>query len=288
METRVLLVVWMAFVSLGAQALGAETVYFVDRFAGEVLTRLDSDGTADPLGPIGFEVGVLALSPTGALVGVDDDDRLIALDRTTGAGTLVGTLGLPASVEALDLGFDDLGGLWALTRDAASASALWRVDLASGAASPATALADAVSVIAWRDGALWGAVVDRLVLIDSVTGAVTPMRVLPPGNVIDGAGATFDRDGRFVYFRSFNFAPPPIEMVAFDLDSGDSELLFGVSALTPISGLAALAPRGAASIPTLGGVGITLLVALLGGAAMRVLRGHEPRIRARGGRYSQR
>ena len=77
-------------------------VYAADGKAGVPgnLYEIDpTDGTATPIGPIGYAITGMAMSPTGVLFATEStrrgalgDSRLIRIDTTSGAGTPVGLL----------------------------------------------------------------------------------------------------------------------------------------------------------------------------------------------------
>lgn len=192
-----------------------------------LLYRLDlGTGEATRLGPIGYvDVEGLAMNRDGALYAVSDAglpsegiqgganrDSLLLLDRTTGAATRVGPLGLSdAGVgdNALDYGlaFTCNGRLW-LSAD--TTGQLWEVDVDTGAARevgnmdvPITGLA------AWGD-LLFGISVYpdmQLYLIDTNTAQVQARGPLSlPFDFYD-AGLDFDETGGL--WATIDYLSPP-------------------------------------------------------------------------------
>ena len=84
----------------------------------DLYTVNTATGATTSLGPIGFAVTGLAVDPTtGTLYGStsmqspSNPGSIIAINKTTGAGTLVGSIGMPGE-EVADLTFDAAGTLY--------------------------------------------------------------------------------------------------------------------------------------------------------------------------------
>lgn len=119
-----------------------------------ILTQFSFDIPFDPpdplpwgvdtaIGDIGFEVSAIDFDPvSGVLYGVDVvNDQLLRIDTFSGAGDVVGALGVDVSpIENIyvDMTFDGAGRLWLLARLAGAAPAspsLLQVDVGTGAAT---------------------------------------------------------------------------------------------------------------------------------------------------------
>ena len=176
------------------------------------LYRLDmATGQATAVGPIGFtDVEGLAFSSGGTLYGVADagtgepnssiTDVLIRIDTTTGAGTLVGQLGLqglgPSGNLDYGLAFTADGRLW-LSSD--STNQLWEVSPAGAVTRLVGPTGRAISGLAARGNELYGVSVDAtpsLYRIDTGSGAASLIGALNVGGVVADAGLDFDAAGQ--------------------------------------------------------------------------------------------
>jgi hypothetical protein len=99
-----------------------------------------ADGSETVIGPIGFALTGLAFHPgTGVLYGVTSNNSaanprsLITVNTTTGAGTLVGALGIASPVA--DCGFTNAGVLYGYR---ANTGTLYTINLLTGAATQAS------------------------------------------------------------------------------------------------------------------------------------------------------
>jgi len=100
-------------------------------------------GVDTAIGDIGFEVSAIDFDPvSGVLYGVDVvNDQLLSIDTFSGAGDVVGALGVdvsPIQNTYVDMTFDGTGRLWLLARLAGAAlesSSLLQVDVGTGAAT---------------------------------------------------------------------------------------------------------------------------------------------------------
>ena len=97
-------------------------------------------GATTSIGPIGFAVTGLAVDPiSGTLYGSTSSlspispHSIITINTTTGAGTLVGSVGLDDE-EVADLTFDAAGNLFGWTE--MYTDDLVRIDTATGTATP--------------------------------------------------------------------------------------------------------------------------------------------------------
>lgn len=177
-----------------------------------ILYRVDlANGQATAVGPIGFaDVEGLALAADGTLYGVADagtgeanasiTDLLIRINTATGAGTLVGPLGLqgqgPSGNLDYGLAFTADGRLW-LSSDVTQQ--LWEVAPATGAARLVGTTGRSISGLAARANELFGVSVDAapsLYRIDPVTAAAVLVGPLNVGGVVADAGLDFDAAGQ--------------------------------------------------------------------------------------------
>lgn len=161
-------------------------------------------GEAIAVGPVGFvDVEGLSFSPDGVLYGVDDaTNRLITLNLATGAGSLVGNLGLPDTTitQPSDFGmsFDCEGVLW-LSSD--QTESLYTVDPETGAASivgASGALGVSITGLATSGDVLYGLGAEGaegLYRIDKSTGAATAVGALGAGLSFNDGGLAFDPSG---------------------------------------------------------------------------------------------
>jgi Ca2+-binding RTX toxin-like protein len=156
-------------------------------------------GATTTLGPIGYAVTGLAVDPnTGILYGStsmfspSDPGSLITINKTTGAGTLVGSIGIQDE-EVADLTFDASGTLYGWTE--MFTDDLVTIDTATGTATPVgnsgiytfgSGLADVGGTLFYTGDGVTGA----LRTVDKVTGLTTEVATLfgAPGNT-DGIAA---------------------------------------------------------------------------------------------------
>jgi hypothetical protein len=202
----------VAIVIGAAGRAGAGVLYAADGENGNPATKLY---TLDPatgavistVGPIGFAVAALAFSPvTGVLYG-DTPPRgtstrqLISINPVTGAGTLIGALGV-----AVDgLAFDRDGTLYGWS-GRVSDSSLYKINVATGAAtlvgtSGTTDLGAALAIGPTGTMVLASAGASgALRTVNKSTGQVTPVATLngapiPTGSIkslaFDGSGTLF-------------------------------------------------------------------------------------------------
>ena len=159
-------------------------LWSVDSLPGsDELVRIDLGILSQTVGDTGFdELQALAVDRNGNYFAVDNTTGfLISIDQATGFGTAVAQLVGYTNIRALDFDPNDL--LWAVGDNALSQPTLFRINTATGAVTQAVALAPALNVssIAFDSlGNLYGldAGNDELVLIDRVTGLVTPVTTL--------------------------------------------------------------------------------------------------------------
>lgn len=214
------------------------------------LWRIDlGTGAATLVGAIGYvDVEGLAWSPDGILYAVADagqacagvcpggTDVLLQINPQTGAGSLVGPLGL-SQLGDLDYGLAATcdGRLWASSD---TLGTLWEINRFGGGNRVAGALGAPVSgLAAWGD-ALYGiSVADDLALyrIDVDTG--TPTRLGPLGlpSPFYDAGLAFDADGLLWATIDYFSPPPPNDLLPEALRRND------IALVDPETGAASLA-----------------------------------------------
>jgi hypothetical protein len=206
-------VVWsvLALGLLAAQAGRAEAdvLYAADGQNGNPATNLyilDSGTGAvlQTVGPIGFAVTGMAFSPdTGVLYGVtapkgSNTRELITINPGTGAGTVVGALGVTMD----DISFDRNGTLYGWS-GRTSGSSLYTINLATGAATlvgPSGLLDVGVGFAINGSGTPYLAdagASGALRTVDLTTGAVTTVATLSGAPFDNGAisAFAFDSDG---------------------------------------------------------------------------------------------
>jgi len=128
---------------------------------------------------------------TGKLFGVSDiNDELVAIDTATGAGTVVGSLGI--SFEDSGLAFDGSGNLLLATPDN-----FYSVDPGTGAATLIGSLGQGVTGLSSQGGTVYGLGgnnSDNLVTINTRTGTAISVGDLINVSLDDG-GVDFDPIG---------------------------------------------------------------------------------------------
>jgi hypothetical protein len=172
----------------GAKAEAESILFGVDIFEDQLITIDSATGMGSTVGPLGFELvrGLDYDSSTDTLFGISSTvdleappdaepipDDLIVIDRTTGAATMIGSLGF-FSVRALayDSSSDTLYGADTLTDQ------LITVDRDTGAAAAVGPLGfEFVRGLAYDSSTdtLFGVdtITDKLIVIDRITGAGT-------------------------------------------------------------------------------------------------------------------
>jgi hypothetical protein len=181
--------------------VGFNTLYRIDMATGQTTA----------IGPIGFtDVEGLALASDGTLYGVADagsgeptssiTDLLIRINTTTGAGSLVGQLGLQGQGSSgnLDYGlaFTADGRLW-LSSDVSNQ--LWEVFPGTGGTRLVGSTGRTISGLAARGNELYGVSVETgpsLYRIDTATATATLIGPLNVGGVVADAGLDFDLAGQ--------------------------------------------------------------------------------------------
>jgi hypothetical protein len=257
------------------------------------LYRIDlANGQTTSIGPIGFnDVEGLAIAPNGTLYGVADSsigpgsatsDFLVRIDTTTGAGTLVGPLGLQGqgNNNNLDYGLAATadGRLW-MSSDVTGQ--LWEVSTFNGAVRIVGNTGHSISGLAARGSELYGVSVDaqpslyRISFDDATTELVGPLNV---GGVVADAGMDFDAQGQLWAVLD----PEPASegasrVVRINPNTGAGTVVAGSSVATVgMEGLAVARPGGGGG--TQGGVPIQVpgpnaaLLLLLAFATLAVAR----------------
>jgi hypothetical protein len=120
---------------LAHAALASAELEFYTIVSGE-LNRVDLvSHMAVPVGPVNHEVVAIAFTPDSRLFGIAvDSDSLIEIDLATGAGSIVGPLGVDVDTRVQDLAADDEGDLWMLDQET-GVLLLYRIDPRTGAAT---------------------------------------------------------------------------------------------------------------------------------------------------------
>ena len=243
--------------------------------ASSTLWRIDlATGAATLVGPTGYvDVEGLAFTPDGTLYAVADagqdcagvcpggTDLLLRLDPATGAGSLVGPLGLSGD---LDYGLAATcdGRLW-LSSD--TSNRLWEVNRFGGGNREVAVIGAPVSGLAAWGQELYGISVapdHALYRIDVDTGAATRIGALGLPSAFFDAGLDFDGDGRLWATIDYFSPPPPNDLppadmrrndlALVDLDSGHASL--GATITGAGSGLSTVQMEGLAIAPP-GGCG---------------------------------
>ena len=95
-----------------------------------------SNASTTPIGPINALIRDIAIDNNGLMYGVDSDaDTLVAIDKTSGAAQVIGSLGIDA-VFGQGLDFDAETGVLYLASMALDQSTMYTVDPATGATTP--------------------------------------------------------------------------------------------------------------------------------------------------------
>jgi hypothetical protein len=139
-------------------------------------------------------VEALAIHPrTGVLYGVDDvTNQLLTINPQTGAGTVVGPLGV--AITDMGLSFNGGGNLFMSTDVPANA---FRLNTMTGGATVLGPQGQFVTGLTWRCGVLFGLGGDQannLVTLNQTTGSATVVGPLMTVGVDDG-GLDFDQNG---------------------------------------------------------------------------------------------
>jgi hypothetical protein len=235
-----------------ASTAGGENLYRVRLATGEL----------ELVGPTGFEIVALALSPSQGLVAVEQSgDQLLSLDRATGQATVVGPVGVDVLAEGTDLSFDGQGQLWMLAN-----RRLYRVDTTTGAATPALETEVPGIGLAWVGSQLYTAD-DRLYLVDPVTGDA---QSLGPGSPIlyTIALGAYRRD--VLLSLTVVLAGPWgfYHLETIHTGTGDRQVMFEMSNVAGI----AVQQSQTTPVPALGRYGATLLVLLTAASGILYLR----------------
>ncbi len=174
-----------------------------------------SSGFRVLVGDTGLEPATraLVLGPDGTLYGENDGD-LVTIDTSTGAATVVGSMG---GGGATDMAFDSEGNLWML---AGNPSRLWSVDTATGAATLEGSLGQELWGLAGDcSGDLYAIGLspteDQLYLVD--TDAVSASVVGPLGAAVGANTLDFAADGTLWMFS--RPATPPGNSVTWTVDT---------------------------------------------------------------------
>ena len=153
----------------------------------DLYTVNTATGATTSLGPIGFAVTGLAVDPTtGTLYGStsmqspSNPGSIIAINKATGAGTLVGSIGMPGE-EVADLTFDAAGTLYGWTE--IFGDDLVTINTATGAATVVgnsglstygSGIADVNGTLFYSGEGVWG----DLRTVDKSTGLTTVVSTL--------------------------------------------------------------------------------------------------------------
>jgi hypothetical protein len=175
------------------------------------------------MGNLGFaDVGGLAFDPvTGTLYGTDDNtDNLITIDTATGAGTIVGHLGLSGFFNVAGLAFDP--GTGTLYGSNVSANQLVTIDTATGSATVVGPLGfEQVAGLDFDSSSntLYGTDIESetLITIDPATGA---------GTAVGSYSTSIFETGSVVVFEDFL---PPVTYCTAGTSASGCQALIGAS-----------------------------------------------------------
>lgn len=251
----------------GAAPSLAGFAYAVQSDGDDQLYQLDlQTGQATAIGPVGFgDVECLAFAADGTLFAVDDSsDQVITIDVATGAGTAVGPIGV--ALTDCGLAFDGAGDLY-MSVDAPDPFNLHEIDPATGAATVIGPQGQRVTGLTWGNGNLYGLggdSVNNLVILDRTTGAATPVGGF--GGSVDVSDGGLDFDGNGVLWGIEDGG------CIFVLDPATGTATPVATTSSGFEGLA-IAPQALIqAVPALSGAGRWVLFALIGGAAILLLR----------------
>ncbi len=216
----------LIILSLTALPLVAQDDFFV--VGNDALYQVDIDGPDHRLlGPIGYEISAIAGYEGGFLFAADSvGDRLVLVDRLTGAGTVLGAFG--GDFDILDLAFDPAGSLWAIGCQTGPdcPTLLLKIDPNSGAVETRTGIlaSPPPTTLAIIGGTFYvGGPSTNLGVLDPVTGQVTDVRPTP-AMCVGSRGAAGASDGT-LWIGNHNFCSiAPIEpwsLLQLDPQSGD-------------------------------------------------------------------
>jgi hypothetical protein len=164
---------------LTTEVSGAQGVAFavVDGWsATSQLHRLDLDtGELSLVGAVGHPVVQIAFDGAEALFGVDPvGDQLLAIGRSGGFGTVVGPLGVDIA-DVVGLSFDAHDRLWMTARDSGGAPSLFEIDPSSGQATWVAGITEEHLGGLASDGEEMYITTRTLAVVDTNSGAVTPV-----------------------------------------------------------------------------------------------------------------
>ena len=244
---------------------------------GELVTVDLENGASDSIGPLGFDssIGSLDAAPDGTLFGLEGfgtmTRRLVRINRSTGAATVIGAVG---SQEASGLAFDGAGRLFV-----ADGPTLLEVDPATASTTTALDMGTEARALAPIDGDLYALRLGpvsgcELVLLEPDTGSVT--QVLPD---VPCAQSADGRDGVLWLVRFFSPILGLTIVVSHRLDlptgvveeAGSWSGLSGSNGFVVPTGLAEVGSPSllpAVDIPALGGGALALFALALAAAAL--------------------
>lgn len=167
----------------------------------DLYTADQATGTLTSIGPIGFALTALATNAAGDMYGCTsvqsavNPRSLISVDPLTGAGTLIGSLGLAGGGSLSDMGFDASGNLWGWY---SIGGRLTSVNLATGAGtligttgSFSGSLDFDLADVLWHIGGSDGSTET----VNLATGAITIVAAMSVGDVMQAG--KFDSSGVF-------------------------------------------------------------------------------------------
>lgn len=279
--TRKILGALLLFLCASTAALAQSTLYgsaFIGAGGPATLYTIStSTGVATAVGPIGFNrVGALAASPSRVLYGIGFDGTnsiLIRIDPGTGAGTLIGSLGITDPTQ--DMAFRSDATLFAY-----AAGNLYTVDTSTGAATlvgNVDGFPDG-NALAFRGGTLLkgdtnGGANGALHSLNQTTGAPTLLVAFTYG-----AGFTPANNPRTAGMK---FDPIGGALFAAVIETGGARFLARINPATgavtdvgaTVAGLDAIAfALPAAPVPALSPLALALMAAMLAAAAWYFLR----------------
>ncbi len=251
------------------------------------------------IGDSGFTaIARLAFGPEGTLYAISSrqvegmtDFELVVLDPATGAGTLVGSLGIGDTDDLATIGLavDAAGLIWLVLQEFVEMdhrARLYRVDPGTAAATLVGESEGIFFGLAERDGTLYSLRSEvvggakTLVTIDSATGDLGPGLVQVGGLIFDPY-LSFDSDGGLwiMGFANPPITPPQPFLSITQLVGLPDDSQFGVQTtsenpeLFDVLGLAIPPAEGSiVTVPTLSTFGLAALVLLIFSAAVLTFR----------------
>jgi len=162
-------------------------LYDVNPFSGAVTEIAPITGIADP--DLGTALVDIAISPAGLMYGIDyNTGDLVAIDKTTGAGQIIGSTGYaPMFVQSLD--FDQSTGLLYWAAFDGEVGTMFTVDLATAELSTVGPLAESTELFAFAIANAGGPCVNPAdqswISVDPLSGTTAPASATPVAVTLD-------------------------------------------------------------------------------------------------------